>query len=1069
MIGGQKMLCVQLVLAAALSTALVGTTASAAPGVVDTAGSDVAAGFEPKPEPAPEPTCEVLIDGGASDAIVSQGPVDVRVELVGVADADAVEVRVNGRVDDAWVLSEGDENPGALALEKSFSAEGEYEVAVLVDGETLATRFFVIDRTPPVIEVAFVDDGEDGADEDGDAEKGDGAEEPPAVEYYSCTRTATVRVVEKHFDESLVEVGGTGVPGDWETSGDVHTLSVRFADEGAQSLTVAARDAARNAAEPYEATGFVIDLTAPAVSFTVDQTPANNWENIDYFNARATVTAHVADASLDESSLADSVLEASGAQSVGAWAQDVDGSWSRSATFAEGAGHAISLRVRDLAGNEGSAAYGTATSDADGNPLAAPFFAVDETAPTVSVLFSGTEPSGRLGQTLFYNAPVAAEVSLADTLGLASARLEGAGSAYDGVLLGSAGQDGAAARIDLVEGQAFDGAASVFAVDLAGNVGTWDAAGTSRLVDATAPVLVLAGAEEGKIYAGTRTVTLTVEELNLPYLLAGDAGQVVLTVTRTDVAEGNKAQVGEFVTTRTAGDLKRLDGRAGDTWGLAVELAQDGRYVVEASLTDPAGNAGEARVGEFTIDSTAPVIEVSFDNEDVRNDKYYNAPRTATVAVRERNFDSDLMRIETNGAQGAWSTNGDVHTLDVFFSGDGTYSLAVFGADAAGNEAEPFVGEEFVVDATPPSVQILGVADACAYAGDVEPQVCFDDAVLLDEATASVSLVGSMRGKVEPAASPAADPSGSGLVWELGGISYQPGNDDVYALEAEVSDMAGNVARAEATFSVNRFGSTFRVVNAAELEAAGGYLAGPPEVVVEEVNVSGTAFGERGVVVSRGLDVTALEEVGAPSLAGFSTEETGPTGGEPAGWSTRTYRIHSGNFAKEGRYRVSVTSRDLAGNLNTSSGFYDREQGGESVAEVEFAVDVTDPEVANMSVAAGDVIEADVYEGSFTVVENMGLADVEATLDGEKLDLAAGGHGNYAFAVPAKAGVRRTLEVRARDLAGRSCEVAVSGFEVTNDTSELRVRDTAARGVALLCAGVAVAAFSTARRMVRRR
>ena len=139
----------------------------------------------------------------------------------------------------------------------------------------------------------------------------------------------------------------------------------------------------------------------------------------------------------------------------------------------------------------------------------------------------------------------------------------------------------------------------------------------------------------------------------------------------------------------------------------------------------------------------------------------------------------------------------------------------------------------------------------------------------------------------------------------------------------------------------------------------------------------------------------------------------------------------------DGRYHVSVRSSDLAENINTSSGFYDREANREAAAEVSFILDETDPVICNLSVSDGDVIEADEYEGAFRVVENIGVADVKVLVDGQEAIAKGDEHGNYSFRVKKAAFTDRELEIVATDLAGRTGGAKATGFRVTTSILEL--------------------------------
>ena len=101
--------------------------------------------------------------------------------------------------------------------------------------------------------------------------------------------------------------------------------------------------------------------------------------------------------------------------------------------------------------------------------------------------------------------------------------------------------------------------------------------------------------------------------------------------------------------------------------------------------------------------------------------------------------------------------------------------------------------------------------------------------------------------------------------------------------------------------------------------------------------------------------------------------------------------------------------------MNTSSGYFERAAGRESVAEVDFILDTTDPVVTDLSIRDGDVVESRECEGSFKVVENVGIADVKVFVDGREVPARGDAYGNYTF------------------------RAGVSGFRVTTDILELHL------------------------------
>ena len=142
---------------------------------------------------------------------------------------------------------------------------------------------------------------------------------------------------------------------------------------------------------------------------------------------------------------------------------------------------------------------------------------------------------------------------------------------------------------------------------------------------------------------------------------------------------------------------------------------------IEVTVTarDNAGNSsdpGDGGIRRFGIDTAGPEVKVSFDNNEVKNGRYFDRTRTAAVAVRERNFDMGKLQVKAPGAvQGEWKQgpSGDPETwiMELRFPMDGSYTLDVTGTDALGNAAVvSYTGEapqEFTIDRMPPLLEIM--------------------------------------------------------------------------------------------------------------------------------------------------------------------------------------------------------------------------------------------------------------------------------------------------------------------------------------------------------------------------
>lgn len=1028
----------------------------------DTRGLTFLAKILAPPEAGCELKSNLLEEGGegAGTRYCAEASFDVAIE-VACDDLDlsptengmpsGVCVEEDGEAADGWsweAVRSADGKKGSGRLVKTFCDEGATEIDVAIgkgsDKRSLPAGRLVLDRTAPRIEVEF----------DGDDAQNGG--------YFPAARTASITVIEANFDPGLIEFDTTGAVGDWAGDGDTHRVAVSFGEDGEHRLRVAARDLAGNATDVVDSGAFVVDTLAPSVEITCDKAPTGSFAGVDYYNEDVTATVSVTDENFDAST---SRLRVRGSKSESAWVRDESDPrvWTKTVAFGEGEGRSILVEARDLAGN---------TPEAGEAGLALGPLSIDTTAPeAVHAGIDGTPASNYDQSCYFFNRAASLFVEFSDNIGLESVQVVDDGDGFynrDLPLADGAGKKTARVPLALADGHEIDRDVLVKARDLAGNERCWSVSptGTVRVVDerevenpsvfppwkihpetllrdTVAPRLLLSGAEEGSFCNVPQVVDLAVDELNMAYLLAHEPDQPVLTVTKRE-GDAGRAQ---SIWTRSVADLavtgrdelvftdERGVARAYDRYGLSETFSEDGHYAIEAQVTDCAKNQGTARLAEFTVDRTAPVVRVDFDNNDARNGKYYRAARTATVSVTEHNFDAALFKIETTGVVGAWVDDGDTHAAVISFASEGTHSLKVSGEDKAGNKMAPYAADEFVIDLTPPTVAISGIEDACAYNGEVTPRISFGDEANFDPDGASWVLAGAKNGEVHYEA--AAVDGEQGREVAFADFERVPDADDIYTLTARATDLAGNEAEAEATFSVNRFGSTFRVVDADAYRQNNGYLTCAREVVVEEVNVSGVTSEEHGATVTQGTSVRELERTEEPEETGYAICEGVSEAEGSRGWALYRYIIAAGNFMGDGRYHVSVRSSDLAENVNTSSGFYDRAANGEAAAEVSFILDETDPVITGLSVNDGDVIEAEEYEGTFRVVENIGVADVKVFVDGQEAMAKGDEYGNYSFRVKRAACTDRELEIVATDLAGRTGEAGAKGFRVTTSILEL--------------------------------
>lgn len=474
-----------------------------------------------------------------------------------------------------------------------------------------------------------------------------------------------------------------------------------------------------------------------------------------------------------------------------------------------------------------------------------------------------------------------------------------------------------------------------------------------------------------------------------------------------------------------------------DTWTCKVTYDVDGDYTFDVKTTDLAGNTMKDNVDygnsavprDFTIDKTTPIINITFDNEDVRNGKYYNAARTATIEVQEHNFSGDGATVTvgasiaegsvaTSGITG-WSSGNDKNVTTVPFSADGDYTMQVEYTDLAGNVAEIKTVDEFTVDTTAPVIEIGGVEPNSANRGEVAPSITYHD-INYDAALTSVSIVG-YKNRDGKNLNGSAQENSFGGSFVCTNIEEIPENDDVYLCTGHVEDMAGNSSEAELRFSVNRFGSNYILDDATQDLVDNYYTNEAPQIHITEINVNSLEFQE--ITATMNGEIMNLEEG-----TDYQVTETG----DENSWKEYQYTISSKYFQKDGAYNVTVHSRDLAENENSNR----TAQVTEYSKPVDFVLDTTAPEI----VISGVEQDAQYVEDSRTVTllaeDNIKLNQLDLYVDGEKADTydeealtQAGGTITY------QAGSKsnwQTLRVVTTDKAGNQSEQEIRFLLTSN-------------------------------------
>lgn len=533
-------------------------------------------------------------------------------------------------------------------------------------------------------------------------------------------------------------------------------------------------------------------------------------------------------------------------------------------------------------------------------------------------------------------------------------------------------------------------------------------------------------------YKADRTATVTVTERNF------DESLVEAAIMRNG---GRYTTIGGWTHNNNTADPDK------STHVAKIVYNTDGDFTFDIAVKDKAMNSADKFTQQkFTVDKTAPVIDVSFDNNSAKNGNYYKADRTATIKITEHNFNSGSQYVNipvtaegtTAPSVVGWSGSGDDHNATVSFNKDGKYSFTVDYTDLAGNKAVQKKVDSFYIDKTAPEVEITGVADHQAYNGTVAPVVTYRDDNFTDDHDFRFTKI-DINGKSDDTSKFDYDTGGNGVtefIYKYRDFAEVLENDGIYNFTVELSDKAGNSTSKSVTFSVNRFGSTFRTTDEpTERLINNGYTNAEQDIVVEEINV--TPLTKHSVTLAKsGGNSTELVE---------NTDYTFTSSNNGNEWCKSVYTVNKKNFSDEAAYTVTIMSVDKAKNTNNNrmaDSSLSTEQKNKRECAISFVVDKTSPLVSITGIKDNELYkEASKKVKIVCEDDNLDKSKLVVTLDNKKLaegedyTIVDDKDGSIAGMLTAEivlkaetGGIKENLKVTIGDLAGNTGEKSVDNF-----------------------------------------
>lgn len=561
-------------------------------------------------------------------------------------------------------------------------------------------------------------------------------------------------------------------------------------------------------------------------------------------------------------------------------------------------------------------------------------------------------------------------------------------------------------------------------VELTDNAGNTSYDYVAFGIDKTAPQIQVeytsaAAPQSGSYYSKARTAYITITERNIRTEQVALLIEKCLDSARTFDKKDTKAyREGFKITGKTL--LQKGSGNGDDRqYRVKVDFTGDGNYRIKTlKCTDNVGHANTAvtygkynaagnrdavsgsNKTRFTIDKTAPKIHVALNlNDRVKNKKYFNATRTATVTVTEHNFNAKAFEnqlkatlngkgIAVPGVSAFRRENGtDRWTATVTFVADGDYALNFKTTDKAGNSYKTVAGDfsgaaaqNFTIDKTAPQLTIGGITTNTAYkkvptivvkeadnnASTITSSVvgtCFDSQSKMAKRTVKVSAKNS--GQLT------ADHQLQNTV------TYTAVEQDgYYIVTAQCVDMAGNQSQVQRkVFTKNEKGAVY--------------------VVSDDLAALNNGYANKTAVAKQSLVVTEYSpteiqnpeyyiNINGKKKDGLVTMEKGQHhAGE---WYVNTYTISSKDIVAEGKYALYIKSTTKLDGKNTVVNNSSENKDLHRL-NIQFTIDNTNPYVRITGLEKHLYSNTKVQTVTFSVSEsNLASIVIHMTRDGQALD-----------------------------------------------------------------------------------